>query len=534
MTDDDPPLAPAPMPAHLGVATGPGTPEPLPGLLRQGSQPLVEQLAALYAERIGQRLMAPGARLPSVREGARQHRVSPSTVVAAYDQLQALGLVEARRQRGFFVRSPVAGRSRADRPSAAGTGAGVPDGAADAAAPLAPPVDATALIRGMFRHAPAASAAPAGQAASGGRPGIGWVGPGPGQGTLPEQWLDAELVGRALRRALPGATDALHYGEPAGDATLRAALARRLTGELGIAAGPGQLVTTTGATHALDLVARTLLRPGDAVLVDEPGWAVEFARLSRLGMRLLPVPRGPDGPDLDRMAQLLDEHRPRLYVTVSVLHNPTGHSLTLASAHRLLKLAEAHDLTIVEDDTYAWFAPPHAPRLAALDGLQRTVYVSGFSKILAPNWRVGFLAAAPALVERLIDTKLLAGLTTPGITERAAAWCLDQGLLRRHAERVVQRLDAARQRVVRLAEAAGCRFAAPPAGLFGWVDAGVDTDRLAARMAAAGWLLAPGSLFHAQPRSSRLMRLNFATAQEARFWQAFGALRGPAEPSDTR
>ena len=265
------------------------------------------------------------------------------------------------------------------------------------------------------------------------------------------------------------------------------------------------------------------------MLVDEPGWAVEFARLSRLGMRLLPVPRGPDGPDLDRMAQLLAEHRPRLYVTVSVLHNPTGHTLNLATAHRLLKLAEAHDLTIVEDDTYAWFAPPHAPRLAALDGLQRTIYVSGFSKILAPSWRVGFLAAAPALVERLIDTKLLAGLTTPAITERAAAWCLDQGLLRRHAERVVQRLDAARLRVVRQAEAAGCRFAAPPAGLFGWVDAGVDTDRLAARMAGAGWLLAPGRLFHAQPRPSRLMRLNFATAQDARFWQAFAAMRGPAE-----
>lgn len=524
MTDDDRPVTQAPWPARPGPAAGPGAPHPLPGLLRQGSQPLVDQLAALYAERIGQRLLAAGARLPSVREGARQHRVSPSTVVAAYDQLQALGLVEARRQRGFFVRGPVAGRGgRVGGSAAAGA-----DGAADGAVPLAPPVDATALIRGMFRQAPAAGAESAARPAAGGRPGIGWVGPGPGQGTLPEQWLDAALVGRALRRALPGATDALHYGEPAGDATLRTALARRLAGDLGIAAGPGQIVTTNGATHALDLVARTLLHPGDAVLVDEPGWAVEFARLSRLGMRLLPVPRGPDGPDLARMAQLLDEHRPRLYVTVSVLHNPTGQTLNLATAHRLLKLAEAHDLTIVEDDTYAWFAPPHAPRLAALDGLQRTVYVSGFSKILAPNWRVGFLAAAPALVERLIDTKLLAGLTTPAITERAAAWCLDQGLLRRHAERVVQRLDAARQRVVRLAEAAGCRLAAPPAGLFGWVDAGVDTDRLAARMAAAGWLLAPGSLFHAEPRPSRLMRLNFATAQDARFWQAFSALRGAA------
>ena len=465
-------------------------------LQRQGAQTLGDQLAARVAERIQRGALAPGARLPSVRDGARQHGVSPSTVVAAYDQLQAQGLVEARRQRGFFVREP-----RATKP-------GAPSGVAQPAAGLArlaAPVDATALIRGMF--------------AQGAVPG------GPGMGTLPEAWLDQRLLDRALRRTLSQAPEPLRYGDPAGDEGLRQALARRLGGELGIAAGAQQIVTTLGATHALDVVSRTLLQPGDAVLVDEPGWAVEFARLTRQGMRLLPVPRGPDGPDLAVMAQLLAAHRPKLYVTVSVLHNPTGHSLSMAAAHHILKLAEAHDLTIVEDDTYAWLAPPHAPRLAALDGLQRTVYVSGFSKILAPNWRVGFVAAAPKLAERLIDTKLLGTLTTPGLLERAVAWCLDQGLLRRHAERVQQQLDAARVRVVRLAQAAGCKFAAPPQGLFGWVHTDVDTDQLAHRMAADGWLLAPGSLFHATPRATPLMRVNFASAQDARFWQAFVAAR---------
>ena len=447
-------------------------------LQRQGAQTLGDQLAARVAERIQRGALAPGARLPSVREGARQHGVSPSTVVVAYDQLQAQGLVEARRQRGFFVREPSAAKPVAH------SGPAQP---AAGLARLAAPVDATALIRSMF--------------AQGSAPG------GPGMGTLPEAWLDQRLLDRALRRIL------------------RQALARRLGGELGIAAGAHQIVTTQGATHALDVVSRTLLQPGDAVLVDEPGWAVEFARLTRQGMRLLPVPRGPDGPDLAVMARLAAAHAPKLYVTVSVLHNPTGHSLSMAAAHQILKLAEAHDLTIVEDDTYAWLAPPHAPRLAALDGLQRTVYVSGFSKILAPNWRVGFVAAAPKLAERLIDTKLLGTLTTPGLQERAVAWCLDQGLLRRHAERVQQQLDAARVRVVRLAQAAGCKFAAPPQGLFGWVDTGVDTDLLADRMAATGWLLAPGSLFHATPRPTALMRVNFASAQDARFWQAFVAAR---------
>lgn len=451
-----------------------------------------QQLAARVAERIRRGVLAPGARLPSVREGARLHGVSPSTVVSAYDQLQAQGLVEARRQRGFYVREQQAAARSAPATS------GRPG------APLAPPLDATALIRGMFQQGSASS--------------------GPGMGTLPEAWLDQALLDRALRRTLVGssaARDALRYGNPAGDEGLRQAMARRLGGELGINAQVGQIITTIGATHALDVVARTLLQPGDAVLVDEPGWAVEFARLTRMGMRLLPVPRGADGPDLAVMAQLLAEHRPRLYVTVSVLHNPTGQSLSLAAAHQILKLAEQHELTIVEDDTYAWMAPAHAPRLAALDGLQRTVYITGFSKILAPAWRVGVVAAAPALVERLIDTKLLGLLTTPPLLERAVAWCLDQGLLRRHAERVVAQLDAARQRVVQLAQASGCRFVTPPQGLFGWVDTGVDTELLAARLAAAGWLVAPGRLFLAAPRATTLMRVNFASAQDATFWHAF-------------
>ena len=464
--------------------------QPTPtALVARAASTLAEQLAARFAERIAQRLLAPGARLPSVRDCAQRHGVSPSTVVGAYDLLQARGLVQARPQRGFFVRDGEPARHDAGHPARA-----TPPSAARA--PLPAPVDATALIRSMFQ-------------AQGGLP-------APGMGTLPEAWLDATLLQRALRRVCTLPASWLRYGEPAGDATLRAALARRLA-DLGVPATPAQVVTTVGATHALDLVSRTLLRPGDAVLVDEPGWAVEYARLTRLGVRLLPVPRGAGGPDLAVMAALLRAHRPRLYVTVSVLHNPTGNSLTPAAAHQVLRLAELHDLTILEDDSYAWLAAPHATRLAQLDGLRRTVYVSGFSKILTPQWRVGFVAAAPALAERLIDTKLLSTLTTPGP--------LEQGLLRRHAERVVALLDAARTRTVRLAREAGCHFVTPPAGLFGWVDVGTDTEALSQVLLDDGWLTAPGTLFHATPRPTSLMRVNFATSQDARFWQRLRALR---------
>ena len=322
---------------------------------------------------------------------------------------------------------------------------------------------------------------------------------------------------------------ALSYGEPAGDSRLRHALAQRLA-DFGVRASPAQIVTANGATHALDIVSRSLLRPGDPVLVDEPGWSVEFARMAQLGMRLLPVPRGPDGPDLAAMAALAAAHHPRLYVTVSVLHNPTGGSLGLASAHQVLRLAEQHDFRIMEDDTYAHLAPPHAPRLSALDGLRRTIYVSGFAKILTPGWRVGYVAAPPDLVEPLVDVKLLGTLTTSALLEQAVAVCLEQGWLRRHAERVIARLGAARSRSVKLALAAGCRFAAPPNGLFGWVDTGVDTERLATDMLDDGWLLAPGSVFHVGRRPTTLMRINFATTQDARFWKAFERARDALGP----
>lgn len=462
------------------------------GLSRGADTTLTEQLAARFAGRIRQRLLAPGARLPSVRECARRHGVSPYTVVAAYDQLLAQGLVEARRQRGFFV------RDTGPEPRRAATGA---------APPRPVPISATTLVRGMFQP-------PGAQ-------------PMPGLGTLPVEWLDLPMLASAMRRVTAGsrlADVSLQYGEPAGDPRLRQALARKLA-DHGIEAAPEQIVTTVGATHALDIVTRALLRAGDAVLVDEPGWPLEYARLAALGLRLLPVPRGENGPDLAVMQRLIEAHHPRLYITVSVLHNPTGASLSLGAAHQLLKLAQAHDLQIVEDDSYAHLAPAHLPRLSALDGLERTVYVSGFSKILAPNWRVGFLAAPQHLTDRFVDTKLLSTLTSPALTEQALAHCLDTGQVRRHTERVAAKLDAARTRSVRLAEAHDCRFAAPPRGLFGWVDVGADTERLAREMLDDGWLLAPGALFHATPRPTSLMRINFASTQDARFWKALTAAR---------
>ena len=481
-------------------------------LLRTAAQSLNEQIAARFAERIRDRLLAPGSRLPSVRQCAAQHGVSPSTVVAAYDQLLAQGLVEARRNRGFFV------RDRAQKVAPAGSQQAQAAIKSEAlsdpqrARRLGAPVSAATLMRGMF------------QPISGK--------PQPGMGVLPPEWIATDPIAASLRKVSGVANlrdTAVRYGEPIGDAHLRRVLSARLQ-DMGIDAADDQIITTVGATQALDIISRTLLKAGDTVMVEEPGWAVEFARLTALGMRILPVPRRADGPDLDVIARYCEAHAgtpaaPRLFVSVSVLHNPTGGSLTPASAHRMLQLAQQHGFFIAEDDSYGHLAPPHATRVAQLDGLARTIYVGGFAKILAPNWRIGYLAAPPALLEPLLDTKLLSTLTTPSLLERALAHCIEQGQLRRHAERIRARLDAARSRSAKLALQAGCRFAAEPAGLFGWIDTGVDTDQLALRMLDDGYLLAPGALFHASRTPSTLMRINFASTQEATFWRRFEQVR---------
>ena len=486
-------------------------------LTRSSSQSLTHQLCERFAERIKGRLLAPGARLPSVRLCAQQQGVSVATVVAAYDQLQALGLVVARAHRGFYVRD--AAFLASNNPLAH---VNIVDKAIENIAnstlferATASPVDATQLIRGMF-HRPLTAGGAAGDK------------PQPGMGVFPPDWLVSSFLPAAVRRFTgPKALAdwSLQYGDPKGDISLRRALSQKL-GAINMDVPADQIVTTVGATHALDIVSRTLLKAGDFVMVEEPGWAVEFARLGALGMQILPVPRHADGPDLAVMARYCETHAPKLFVSVSVLHNPTGACISPGSAHRVLQLAQQHNFHIVEDDTYSHLAPEHATRLCALDGLQRTIYVSGFAKILAPGWRVGFMAAPPDLVERLLDTKLLATLTTPALLEKALAHCIDQGQLRRHAERIRVRLGQARARSVQLALSHGCTFAAEPAGLFGWVDTGVDTDTLAQRMLDEGYLIAPGSLFHAARRPTTLMRINFATTQDAAFWAVFARLRG--------
>ncbi|QYG08603.1 PLP-dependent aminotransferase family protein [Janthinobacterium sp. PAMC25594] len=468
----------------------------LPLLSRTSGETLIDQIARSLAARIDDKLLRGGARMPSIRQCAASLSVSCATVVASYDKLVARGYLESRRGAGFFVRE----RSPLNTPTP-------PTGAQDAAAQ---PMDVVWLIRNMFRQTP--------------------VIPAPGTGMLPAEWLDGDLVARALRDVSrqPGSL-LLGYGSPQGFLPLRQQLQLKLAG-LEIACPPEQIVTTVGVMQALDLVAREFVRPGETIFVDDPAYWLMFGAFAAMGMHVIGIPRLNDGPDIAVLAELAALHRPRLYVINSVLHNPSSTSLSAAKAFQVLRLAEQHDFLVVEDDIYCDMHPggevQPATRLAALDQLRRVIYLGGFSKSLAANLRVGFIATSPEWAQRLADRKMLATLTTSDIGERVVYKILSQGLYRKHAERLRARLDKVREGTYRRAERAGLRFDPAPAGMFLWTDAGCDTNVLAEKALAEGLVLAPGSLFSPRQLPSTRMRLNLATVQDERVWDFFDRALG--------
>ena len=478
-------------------------------LTRDTGETLIDQIARSVAARIDDKMLRGGARMPSIRQFAASHAVSCFTVVASYDKLVARGYLESRRGAGFFVRerSPLNTGERSAAPSAPSAPAG------DPAAPQS--LDVVWLIRNMFRQAPLQKA--------------------PGSGVLPADWLDGAAVAGALRSiGRQHAHLLLNYGVPQGFLPLRQQLQRKLA-ELEIAAGPEQIVTTTGVTQALDLVAREFTRPGDTIFVDDPAWFLMFGSFAALGAKVIGIPRLADGPDLVQLAQMAALHKPKLYVINSVLHNPTSTSLSAAKAFQVLRLAEEHGFTIVEDDIYCDLHPGSAvqpaTRLAALDQLQRVIYLGGFSKSMAANLRVGFIATSPEWAQRLADRKMLATLSSGDIGERVVYKVLSEGLYRKHLERIRARLDAIRARTVRQMERVGLMVdVAPPAGMFVWVDAGLDTNLLAERAMAEGLLLAPGSLFSPSQLPSTRMRLNVAALQDPAIWQFLEREIGAARP----
>ena len=469
--------------ASGGLPCGAGNPAwPVLAIDRGRRGSLVDQIVAAIAQMVNQRALRAGTKMPSVRQFAKCNGVSTFTVVESYDRLLHLGLLTSRRGSGFFV---------------AGSGAGRPQ--PQTCEPASAVVDALSpeLYSGQSDLLPV---------------GAGW---------LPPQMYGEAMLADAVRHAMKIPTGRLRgYGHPLGFPALRQHLASTLAGEL-FAVEADQVLLTHGATHAFDLVLRTLTRPGDTVLVEEPGYSNLHALVRHHGCVAVGIRRGEAGIDMDQLARAAAQAQPKLMFVNTVLQNPLGTSLTQAQAHRLLALAEQFDFWLVEDDIYRELAAPGEASLAAMDGLRRVIRVGSFSKTLSPLLRVGSICASRSLVPELLRVKMLAGLTTSEINERVVTDAVTNRGYKRAIARLVQQLDGARQQALETLHDAGLTpLATPRAGMF--VSAAIagapassrNGRSIASQALRAGIQLAPGEFFMLGEPDAIWFRFNVAYAAD--------------------
>ncbi|HVE10153.1 MAG TPA: PLP-dependent aminotransferase family protein [Paraburkholderia sp.] len=453
---------------------------------RRTAPTLVEQIAQAFAQAIDAHTLRAGALLPSVRQLAQQHALSTFTVTEAYQRLVSMGLVVARRGSGYRVAARAA------------TARAVP------AADWQPPsLTATWLLSDVFAdHSVPIKA------------GGGW---------LPHEWINETGLQQALRALsrVPAARLG-DYGHPYGFAPLRERVAAQLD-RFGLPVDASHVLLTQGATQALDLIVRTLLRAGDAVVVEDPGYCNLLQILKLAGLVVHGVPRTRSGIDTDALAALVAAQRPKAIFVNTTLQNPTGTSFSMASAFRLLQIAEQHRLWVIEDDVSRELAPPGAPLLAAMEGLQRVLYIGGFSKTVSPSLRCGYVVAERDVLRELARTKMAVGLTSSETIERLVDKVLHEGGYARHVELVNERLRAAHASVEERAAACGLEvFQQPRAGLFLWMRLPVAPERANAIATAAladGIWLAPGSYFRPDDAPSAWFRFNVPHSTDDALWR---------------
>lgn len=442
------------------------------------------QVMAAIRARVAGRALAPGDRLPSIRSFAATMGVSPSTIVEAYDRLAAEGLIRARRGSGFYV-----------------SGAGLMP---LALAETEPRRDRAVDPFWVSRQSLDADASVL-------KPGCGW---------LPADWMPEPSLRRAMRAlARAGDTVLTDYGGTRGSPVLRRLLLGRFAEE-GIGAAPDQVLLTASGTQAIDLICRFLLRPGDTVLLDDPCYFNFQALLRAHQVKVVGVPYTRSGPDITAFEAALAGASPRLYITNSALHNPTGASLSPQTAHRLLRAAAAHDLTIVEDDIFADFEPEPSPRLAVLDGLDRVIRIGSFSKTLSASVRCGYIAARSDWIEGLVDLQVATSFGGPSpVATELIARVLTGGGYRKHMDELRRRLNGMRRKIAARFEPLGIRpWLLPRGGFYLWcrLPEGVDSAALARTALDDNVVLAPGNVFSVSQTASAFMRFNVAQSGDPR------------------
>jgi DNA-binding transcriptional MocR family regulator len=460
------------------------------GIDRQALVPVVQQIISAVADWIRKSGASPGTRLPSVRQLALDNLLSQSSVIEAFERMVAQGVL-ASRQGSMFV--------------------------------VAQPSDfhENHWYEGAEQGWGAFTDSPLGEL----KLGCGW---------LPDAWRESDDIRYAIREVSRTDTGGVfNYSTPMGLPALREQLLRRLT-RIRVPSSLERILTTQGASQAQDLLIRTLLKAGDTVVVETPGYGNLYRQLAFHGVTLLQVPRTRGGPDMAVLEALLVRHRPKCLFISSLYHNPTGTSLCRTVAERLLELARAEDFLIIEEDVYGDLQHANCTRLAALPHDDRVIYISSFSKTLSSALRVGYLCAGTALIAQLAHLKTLTGLGTSRFAEAVVATLLANGTYRKWVQRLRKRLGTQMAATLQVLEDEEWEvFAAPAGGMFLWARPGAgDGARLQASARRLGVLLSPGALFSPTGEHSDWQRINVAYATDPRALALFQAM-GPARSTST-
>ena len=437
-----------------------------------------------------------GERLPATRDLARQLGVNRNTVVSAYEHMAGRGWVTGHTGKGTFV---------ASHPGAVGPGGTNDDAGTWFTAFSRQAESADSGLKSIYRLAMATE-------------GISFVGSYPAGEMLPVEGFSRSMADTLAA----GGADVLAYGPTAGHPPLRDTIAETMRAA-GSQVGADNILVTNGAQQAIELVFSAFVDRGQAVVIEEPTYTGALSVLSHLGARPVAVPVDDEGIRPDLLEIALERHRPRLIYVQPTFQNPTARVMGEGRRRQILALAARYRCPLVEDDWAGDLRLDGDEQLSlhALDGGQHVVYLSTFSKKLMPGLRVGWVAAPPVVVERLVELKRVRDCGTSPLIQAALHGFLRNGGLEKHLERV---LPAYRDRRDAMLSAlsrhfpAEARWTRPAGGLFLWVTLprGFDGNELFVAAGQEGVFYSRGDLFHSDGGGRSTMRLTYSSATPER------------------
>jgi 2-aminoadipate transaminase len=361
-------------------------------------------------------------------------------------------------------------------------------------------------------------------------------------GGLPAPELfPVEALGRAARDVLAeDGPAALQYGVTEGYEPLREWICRHLELAVGIKASPDRVLVTSGSQQGLDLVAKTLVDPGDTVLVENPAYLGALQAFQSYQARVIGVPGDEQGMRTEELARILESmpSPPKLLYLIPNFQNPSGTSLSAARRLEVVEIAARRGVPVLEDDPYGRlrYSGQDAPALSAAPGARAMVYLGTASKVLAPGLRVAWLVARDRVFfERLVAAKQAADLHTSTFTQRVVCrYVLQPGALESHIDRLRSAYARRRAAMLQALERhlpGGCAWTRPDGGLFLWVTLppSVDAGKLLVKAALRKVAFVPGEPFWVGEPARNTLRLNFSNASEERIGEGvrrLGALIG--------